>query len=116
MKLFRRDLSSNNNLKISNKTKNIIEGKYLFYDVTTINSSKGSAIKWLCNHLNIPLSRTMAIGDSSNDVDMFEVVEYKIAMANADEEVKKIANLVTLSNNQDGVKAVLDRLYKEINS
>ena len=116
MKLFRRDLSSNTDLKISNKTKTIVEGKHLFYDVTNSDSSKGNAIKWLCNHLNIPLDRTMAIGDSINDLDMFDVCEYKVAMANADEELKKASNVETLSNDSKGVKAVLDRLYKEINS
>jgi len=116
MKLFRKDLEENNNLKISNKTKKIIEGKHLFYDITNKTSSKGNAIKWLCNHLNISLDRTMAIGDSSNDLEMFNVCKYKIAMSNADDDLKKIASLVTLSNNEDGVKAVLDRLYTEINS
>ena len=116
MKFFRRDLSGNGNLKISNKTKNIVEGNLLFYDVTNYDSSKGNAIKWLCNHLNISLDKTMAIGDSTNDLDMFEVCRYKVAMGNADQELKDKADMITLSNEQNGVKAVLDRLYKEINS
>ena len=116
MMLFKRDLEDHKSLKISNKTKNPIEGKYFFYDVTNSNVSKGEAIKKLCEHLNIPLDKTMAIGDSNNDVDMFEVCKYKVAVANADNELKKHSNIETLSNDQDGVKIVLDRLYSEIKS
>lgn len=114
MKLFRRDLEDYKKLKISNKRKVPVEGLYLFYDVTNSDVSKGNAVKKLCEYLNISLDKTMAIGDSNNDIDMFEVCKYKVAVSNADEDLKKVSNIETLSNDQDGVKIVLDRLYSEI--
>ena len=115
MKYFRRDLNENTELKITNKGGITELRDYYFYDVTNSEASKGNAIVKLCELLGIDLSKTMAIGDAGNDIDMFNVCAYKVAMANADKELKEVANLETLSNEQDGVALVLERLYQEIN-
>ena len=115
MKYFRRDLNENAELKITNKGEINQARDYYFYDVTNSDTSKGEAIIKLCELLGIDLSKTMAIGDAGNDIDMFKVCTYKVAMANADQELKDIANLETLSNDQDGVAVVLERLYQEVN-
>ena len=114
MKFFRRDLNERSEVKISNKSSNLEGRSYLFYDVTNSDVSKGNAITRLCEHLKIDMSKTMAIGDSGNDIEMFNVCKYKVAMANAEKDLKDIANIETLSNNQDGVSIVLERLYDEI--
>lgn len=114
MKYLNRDIKENTTLKIINKTKHITEGKLLFYDVVNSDVSKGEALIRLCDYLNIDKSKSMAIGDSSNDIDMFKEAGYKIAVANANEELKNLADLVTLSNKENGVKVVLDELYSEI--
>lgn len=115
LKLFRRDLGENTNLKIINKPKTIDDsGRLLYYDVVNTDVSKGSAIRELCAFLNIPLDRTMGIGDSMNDLEMLEVCSYKVAMGNASDDVKKISNYETLSNDEDGVSVVLERLYEEL--
>ncbi len=117
LKLFRRDLAENENLKIINKSQNIDESdkdRLLYYDVVNADVSKGSAIRELCAFLNIPLDRTMGIGDSMNDLEMLEVCSYKVAMGNAIDEIKKISNYETLSNDEDGVSLVLERLYEEL--
>ena len=114
MRLFERDILDNENLKISNKTTKLVDGKYIFFDVTNSNVSKGNAVKKLCEYLSIPLDKTMAIGNSVNDIEMFKVCKYKIAVANADDEIKNIATELTLSNDEEGVKAILDKLYNEL--
>ena len=115
LKLFRRDLGENTNLKIINKPKNIDDsGVLLYYDVVNSDVSKGNAIRELCAFLNIPLDRTMGIGDSMNDLEMLEVCSYKVAMGNASEEIKNISNYETLSNDEDGVSVILERLYEEL--
>ena len=53
---------------------------------------------------------------SNNDIEMFKVCKYKIAVANADDEIKNIATELTLSNDEEGVKAILDKLYNELKS
>ena len=66
----------------------------------------------VCKALNIDLKDTISIGDDYNDVSMFEVTGASIAMGNANEEVKKKAKYVTLTNNEEGVALVLENLLK----
>ena len=58
----------------------------------------------------------MAIGDSNNDLEMLQNVQVKVAMNNATEDIKKIANYITLSNEQEGVAIILEKLYSEIDN
>lgn len=115
MMYFRKDLLENTTLQIANKTKHVLEGKLLFYDITNNDVSKGKAIEKLCDYLNINVERAMAIGDSTNDIDMLETVGYKVAVANASDEVKDISNYLTLSNKQNGVGIILNEVYSKIN-
>ncbi|MEM3504712.1 MAG: HAD hydrolase family protein, partial [Archaeoglobaceae archaeon] len=50
------------------------------------------------------------IGDSENDIEMFEVAGFGIAVANADTKLKEIADLITPSNDGDGVVEALEFL------
>lgn len=113
MVLLRKDLE-NSTLKIVNKTKHVTENKLLYYDIVNNEVSKGEAIKILCNYLNIELDRTMAIGDSNNDIDMFKVAGYKVAVSNGTIELKALADTITLSNEEDGVAIVLNQLYSNL--
>lgn len=115
MKVFRRDISSCSSIKISNKSRNPQNSKkILFYDITNSDVSKGNAIKILCDYLNVDISKTMAFGDSDNDLEMFEAVKIKVAVSNSNENLKNMADYVTLSNDQDGVAIVLENLYDEL--
>ncbi len=71
--------------------------------------TKGHAVKKLSSILNIDLNDIICIGDSGNDIDMIKTAGLGIAMENAYEEVKKVANYITLSNNEDGISNALDR-------
>lgn len=78
------------------------------------NASKGKAIVYLAKVLNENLSRSMAVGDSGNDISMFEVVTESFAMDNANDEVKSKAKHITASNDEDGVaKAIYSFLGVE---
>lgn len=113
MKLLRRDLSSTN-LEIVNKTKEVVEGKKFYYDIVNKGASKGSAVEILCKHLGIEVNRSMVIGDSFNDVSMFKVAGFKVAVENAIPELKEMADFITLSNSDNGVYLVLNNLYMEL--
>ncbi|MFL6562432.1 MAG: HAD hydrolase family protein, partial [Bacillus sp. (in: firmicutes)] len=58
----------------------------------------------------IPAERIIAFGDEDNDLEMLEYAGYGIAMGNAIDKVKTIANEVTLSNEEDGVGQYLAEL------
>ena len=72
--------------------------------------SKGNAIKALCEKLNVSLSEVICFGDSLNDQSMFEVVGCAIAMGNANEELKAIADKITLDNDSNGIPLTLKTL------
>lgn len=88
--------------------------KPFFLDITCKGTSKGNAIKKLCEYLKIELKDSVAIGDSYNDITMFEVVGNSVAMGNAPEDIKKMVDKVTDTNNEDGVAKFLENLNKEV--
>ena len=103
------------NVEIKNQHKSLIDPNApregtIYYDIANIEVNKGNAIKKLCEILDINLKDTIAIGDDYNDISMFKVAGYNVVMGNAIEEVKKYADEITLTNNQDGVAIFLEKL------
>jgi Cof subfamily protein (haloacid dehalogenase superfamily) len=74
-----------------------------YLEITSSEATKGLALQRLAKHLHIPLERILAIGDSRNDLSMFEVVGKRVAMGNAVPEVQAVADLIAPSNDEDGV-------------
>ena len=70
---------------------------------------KGRGIRRLGELYQIEPKNIMAIGDSQNDLDMLKAAGFSVAMANAGQEVKDAADYVTLSNDEDGVAAVVEK-------
>ena len=83
----------------------------LFLDVGHPQASKGHALEKLGEFYQIPRERIMAMGDSENDRTLFSAAGYGIAMKNAQEELKLLADFVTESNDDDGVAQVLEGLF-----
>lgn len=79
-------------------------------DVMNKGISKGTAIRILQEKFKIGEKNTMVFGDYYNDLTMFKVAHYSYAMQNAPEDVKKYANFITESNNEDGVYNVIASL------
>lgn len=72
-------------------------------------ASKGNALHFLCNHLDIPVENTYAAGDSENDIAMLQAAAVSYAMQNGDETVKSSAAYITaLDHNHDGIAEVLE--------
>ena len=64
---------------------------------------KGNALMKLADHLGLSPESLMACGDNLNDITMLKAAGLGVAMGNAKDEVKAIANYVTDDNNHDGV-------------
>ncbi|MCM1265016.1 MAG: HAD family hydrolase [Candidatus Gastranaerophilales bacterium] len=83
-----------------------------FYEFQDKNVSKGKAIKYVLERLNINPENAMAIGDSSNDIEMLDFINehngLSVAMGNAKSNVKQHANAVTSSVYQNGFAEVID--------
>ena len=65
--------------------------------------SKGTALVWLCEHLGIPVSSAVAFGDEDNDASMLQAAGRGVAMANATEAVRVVADHVAECNDDAGV-------------
>lgn len=72
--------------------------------------SKGAALERIAGMLGVARDEVIAFGDSHNDVGMLTYAGTGVAMANASAEVKAIADLVTGSNEEDGIASALARL------
>jgi len=74
------------------------------------HSDKETALKILVEHLGITLDDVVAFGDDINDLGMLKLAGTAVAVSNAIDEVKAIADHITDSNDQDGVARFLERV------
>jgi len=73
----------------------IIQKEYEYLDITPSKTNKSEALEILTNYLKLSSSEVMAIGDNLNDMDMLQNSGIGVAVANAYDDVKKIATYVT---------------------
>ena len=85
--------------------------KYLV-EVLTKGVNKAFGLEKLAQKLNIQPSEIAAIGDAANDIEMLEYAGLAVAMGNASEEVKAIADIVTDTNENNGVIKAIDKLIQ----
>lgn len=83
----------------------------LYYlDVTHPDANKGFALEALCRQLGVTPAETACIGDAPNDLPMFAVAGFAIAMGNAEPEVQARAAAVVGRNDGDGWAEAVDRI------
>ena len=80
-----------------------------FYEFMNPKSHKGYGMAALCKHLNLSSDQVICIGDGGNDKEMIEFAGLGIAMENATDEVKAIAQVITSSNDDDGVAKAIEK-------
>lgn len=104
-----------NYLKIHfSKELNIYRSKDTYLEIASKKISKLSALSFLLEKkYDIKLHEVIAFGDNYNDIEMLEGVGLGVAVGNAKDEVKKVANQITLRNKEDGVALVLEKLFFE---
>ncbi len=85
-----------------------------FINVVAPGVSKGKALEALATFLGIPLSEVMAIGDGANDITLLSSAGLAIAMGNAPEELKAVADYVTLDVDHNGVAAAINKFLVSI--
>lgn len=88
---------------------NIYPSKSTYLEIMPTNASKTSAINILQKEFDVEKPEIIAMGDNYNDIDMLEYAGLGIAMGNAPEEVKKHANYITSTNDEDGVAEALKK-------
>jgi len=79
-------------------------------ELLPLGLSKATGLSLAARRLGLKAADTIAFGDMPNDVPMFGWAAHSVAMANAHEELKAVADEVTSSNEEDGIAVVLERL------
>lgn len=78
-------------------------GGFHNFEFSKLGINKGVGLRMLAEHLGLSIDQTMAIGDSGNDYVILKEAGIAVAMENASDDVKEIADYITSSNEEDGV-------------
>ncbi len=83
------------------------------YHVKSPKIDKGTGLKKVANKLGIDIKDFIAIGDSENDVPVFNVVGMSYAVANSSEKAKKAADVVTNKKHAEGFLEAIEKINKK---
>lgn len=81
-----------------------------YFEYTAPGIDKAHALEGALPKLGIDASEVAAFGDGQNDKSMLAWAGTGVAMANAVDETKAVAQMVTASNNEDGIAVALEKL------
>jgi hydroxymethylpyrimidine pyrophosphatase-like HAD family hydrolase len=81
-----------------------------FVEIAAAGVHKASALDWVCRQHGITAAQTIAFGDMLNDLPMLAWAGHSVAVANAHPDLLAHIDETTLSNEDDGVAVVLERL------
>ena len=76
-----------------------------YMEFNKIGVDKGEGLKHLAQIIGVDLSECIAVGDNYNDLPMLEVAGLSVAAGNAVDDVKKVCDVVTKADNNEGVIA-----------
>lgn len=80
-----------------------------FINVLTRDVSKGKALEALASFLGISLAEVMAVGDGTNDISLLSSAGLAIAMGDASDELRAVADYVTLDVDHNGLAAAINK-------
>jgi Cof subfamily protein (haloacid dehalogenase superfamily) len=86
----------------------VLRSAPIFLEFLDKDVNKGIGVSLIANHLGIKPEEVICVGDAGNDIAMIQYAGLGVAMANATEDVKNVADYITLSNEEDGVAHVIE--------
>ncbi len=87
----------------------VVQTAPFYLEIIPRSVNKGQGILEICRILQIEPDAVIAFGDAENDIPMLQVSGVGVAMGNAEQPVKDQANMITLSNNEDGIAYALEK-------
>ncbi len=88
----------------------LVHWHHIGADILPANASKAQGIKDICEHYAVAVSECMAFGDGMNDLEMFDLVGYAVAMGDAQPALKARADFITGTIEEYGIQGVLSHL------
>ena len=83
-------------------------GSIFNYEISAVGVSKAEGLQVLCDHLELSIRQSIACGDEGNDYDMIQAAGLGVAMGNAIEAIKEIADVVVADCDHDGVAEAIE--------
>lgn len=87
----------------------VVKSYKFFCEIANKNATKGNAIKFLAEQYGITTDEVLAIGDQNNDIEMVVTAGCGVAMGNGTDEIKKVANFVTDTIENDGFSKAINK-------
>lgn len=103
---------------VRHRLKENIDGLYItsssenFVEFMNKTATKGNAVHWLCDNLEIDKAHTAACGNADNDADMIAHAELRAAVANASATCKAVADIIVPSCDDDGVAKLIEMILQ----
>ncbi|HLQ71635.1 MAG TPA: Cof-type HAD-IIB family hydrolase [Bacillota bacterium] len=97
-----RELSHMENVELTNSLPTNVE-------VNPQGVHKANGLRRVCRELGLKMENVMSVGDSLNDIKMIQEAGIGVAMGNAQDAVKKAADAITETNDEDGVALAIER-------
>lgn len=88
---------------------NAVFSEEIYLEILPTGSSKGSALEFVAQTLQITLDAVIAVGDNLNDLEMIRRAGLGVAMGNAPEALRAQADYVTATNDEEGLREVIER-------
>ena len=88
---------------------NAVFSEQTYLEILPAGSSKGAALAFMVQHLEILLEAVIAVGDNLNDLEMIRLAGLGVAMGNAPEALRAQADFVTATNDEEGLREVIER-------
>ena len=82
-------------------------------EISVKGVTKETGVRRVCQLLGVGMDEVAAAGDSMNDVPLLQAAGLGVAMGNADDKVKSIADMTTDSNENEGVAKLIQRLLNK---
>lgn len=93
----------------------VVRSKPFFLEFTEAGVNKGTSLHHLIQQLGVKQEEVIAVGDSYNDLAMIQFAGLGVAMGNAPDDIKEMADYVTETNSNDGVAKVVENfILKEL--
>jgi len=99
---------------IYNGRLNIYPSKATYLEVMDSRGSKSNAVQFVSKRLGLSPAEIIAMGDNYNDVEMIRFAGTGVAMGNAPDDIKAVADYVTDTNNNDGVRKAIENFLGEV--
>lgn len=89
----------------------IVNAESASLEISARGIDKGIGLEKLCEYLHITMSQVVVVGDADNDAEAMKKAGLAVAMGNANDQIKKLADVIVSDNDHDGCKEVLERFF-----